>query len=415
MSRDDQNPNAPDNEILYLVSFCILLLVFWFVFKDPFVVLLSKLRQAQLTLLAFLPGVDQSSQALSYVARNPKENTLLWWNTMMKSGWYLAFYPLTLVFLAYRVFKDKTNHFDTKHDIFSLSKQESELWREIKPVIGVDSLKGDTRKGGWAASPSALTFCSSNRLISGTETMRIGSQEMEIPLINYNRAKEVLSTQLGPIWTGYAQMSLECKIIFLILALNTIEKIGSDRSLEISRRVSASWNNKPFLKNEDPEDWKKAIAESMRTVDLSWMPEIEAEVFSNQDFARQLRHLEIIHGYTYTLLASLLLFTRKLTGVQSTAAFQWLKPVNRTLFYILNSLGRQETYHIEACGAMSHWQCEQQAQMAIFTPQLRPAIDYRGMVLNYKGEFIKDVHVGGLAFALREFKSENIEQKAFER
>ena len=79
------------------------------------------------------------------------------------------------------------------------------------------------------------------------------------------------------------------------------------------------------------------------------------------------------HAYVSTLLASLLEAARE-GGVLATAEFIWLKPLNRKLWYLLNSVGRQ-TAVIEAAGPFSHWLAEKRVKRALKVPMIKTAVD----------------------------------------
>lgn len=63
-----------------------------------------------------------------------------------------------------------------------------------------------------------------------------------------------------------------------------------------------------------------------------------------------------LHGYVTTVLASMLVGAREL-GVLATSEFIWLKPLDRRMWYMLNSVGRT-TPVAEICGAFAHWLAE---------------------------------------------------------
>lgn len=63
------------------------------------------------------------------------------------------------------------------------------------------------------------------------------------------------------------------------------------------------------------------------------------------------------HAYVLTVMASMLVLARK-DGVLASADFLWLKPTDRLLWFMLNSVGRQTSF-AEVSGPFTHWNVEQ--------------------------------------------------------
>lgn len=61
-------------------------------------------------------------------------------------------------------------------------------------------------------------------------------------------------------------------------------------------------------------------------------------------------------------------------GVLSTSMFRWLKPLDRTLWYCLNNVGRR-AFHIEGAGGVSHFQAERILQQPLADPYVDGAIE----------------------------------------
>jgi intracellular multiplication protein IcmP len=67
-----------------------------------------------------------------------------------------------------------------------------------------------------------------------------------------------------------------------------------------------------------------------------------------------------------TVMASMLEAAR-LDGVLSSAEFLWLKPIDRQLWFMLNSVGRW-TAVVEVGGPFAHWLAEKEIGRPIKTP-----------------------------------------------
>ncbi len=77
------------------------------------------------------------------------------------------------------------------------------------------------------------------------------------------------------------------------------------------------------------------------------------------------------HAYVLTVMAAMLKGARD-DGVQASADFLWLKPMDRRLWYTLNTVGRQTPF-IEVAGIFAHWRAEQEAQKRLVVPMVEEA------------------------------------------
>ncbi|MCP5451338.1 MAG: hypothetical protein H6972_12490 [Gammaproteobacteria bacterium] len=89
--------------------------------------------------------------------------------------------------------------------------------------------------------------------------------------------------------------------------------------------------------------------------------------------ADALQTLMAQHAYRSTVLLRLLAEARQ-GGVLPPALFNWLKGVDRPLWYALCSLGRRTPF-VEALGAMAHYQAERAAGVALFMPVMSAALE----------------------------------------
>ena len=79
------------------------------------------------------------------------------------------------------------------------------------------------------------------------------------------------------------------------------------------------------------------------------------------------------HYHVNNVMAALLTEARQQVGILSGSDFIWLKIVDRTLFYILNQVGRRVA-RAEAAGARSHADAEALTGKAIMAPQVDTAV-----------------------------------------
>ena len=61
-------------------------------------------------------------------------------------------------------------------------------------------------------------------------------------------------------------------------------------------------------------------------------------------------------------------------GVLASSEFLWLKPVDRQLWFMLNSVGRQTAVG-EIAGGIAHWLAEKKVGRALRTPMIKEAVN----------------------------------------
>ena len=79
------------------------------------------------------------------------------------------------------------------------------------------------------------------------------------------------------------------------------------------------------------------------------------------------------HAYVSTMMIRALAWARQQGGVLAPAQFLWLRGEQRELWYPLNNLGRR-AFHVEAAGAMAHYQAELITSRPLVIPRLDSAV-----------------------------------------
>lgn len=160
------------------------------------------------------------------------------------------------------------------------------------------------------------------------------------------------------------------KAIFAILAPYAF---GAKKGRDQSRRVIDALNYSAYGTPEGEAN-------------LS-VPEV-AESFNQWRDHPMAARLAKVHHWEHTYLFALLEQARR-SGKIGTWSFIWLKPMNRIMFYVLNSCGRK-TPHSEAALAFSQFQFEQRVVREGFipiTPDGKPRIYTRSVVTSLQEEW----------------------------
>lgn len=265
--------------------------------------------------------------------------------------------PITVVFfiMAFFLYKGSVkNRFRTVHSMQSLSEQEQKNWPYIVPVLGINLLDESINEGAWAMALPPMQFAKKNKLLqeeplTGERTVLARHLRVTVK-IRRGRANRVFARQLGQPWEGVWKLPPYLRALFAIFAA----KVEGDRvpAVALLRQIAGSAYKHPIK----PEHLNfKGADELLKKHEKS---KVVAKVLNQ-------------HAYVMTVMASMLEVAR-LDGVLASAEFLWLKPVDRTLWYVLNTVGRQ-TAPCEIAGIIAHWLAERALGRAMLIPMIEEA------------------------------------------
>ncbi|MDX1900933.1 MAG: type IVB secretion system coupling complex protein DotM/IcmP [Gammaproteobacteria bacterium] len=265
-------------------------------------------------------------------------------------GNYLR-YPLVLItgVLAVLVyFSSNTRTYKRTYTMKTLAQLEKTNWPQITPVIHLDLAKQDIRKGPWAMSLSPMQFCKRYHLL---QEFRRESQEgalrregqIEVTL-KRGEANRIFAMQLGQPWPGINRVKPHVRALFAAFAA----RINGD-----SKGAAALFAH-VNISSATKLDFSPADALLKKYVDSPIVKQIMNS-----------------HGYLLTVMAEMLAAARS-DGVQASADFLWLKPVDRRLWYMLNTVGRQTPFP-EVAGPFAHWVAEKTAGRKLLLPMVEEA------------------------------------------
>jgi len=265
-------------------------------------------------------------------------------------GEYLRYLivPLLLFFGINLYTRHLKTRFKRKHSMHTLASSEQDNWPQIQPVLSLDLVKEDIDSGPWAMAMTPIQFCKRYKLVNieviFNENSITQDPQFKVSLIP-ERAEKVFGAQLGRIYQGVEHMPPHRRALFAVFIARGCRDTDTARSL-LTQLSNSAAKGKLDLTGVDAL-WKKHIKN------------IEVEKFCQR------------HAYEMTLMISALLFGRQ-DGVQATADFLWLKPMDRRLWYTLNNTGRQ-TPTAEAAGVFAHWLIEKALQRPLSIPMVNEA------------------------------------------
>lgn len=268
------------------------------------------------------------------------------WKNGQVVGFYLAFPSIILAVLmvVYLGFFSLKSRFNTIFSMKTLRETDREHWLHYNPVAKINLIDVDLDKQPWAVAQRPMDFCEKHKLLN--HFTKDGRPAVEV---NVQLAKRYFSLQMGPLWSGLDSLPPHAQALFAIFAAKA-EKDGQSAN-KLLRQISAS-------------------AYSGTKLDFSGTRELLLKhVRTSQVVGRAVGP----HAYVLTVMASMLEAART-DGVIAAAEFLWLKRIDRSLWYMLNSIGRQTPF-CEAAGAYAHWIVEKRLRRPLKVPMVDMAVD----------------------------------------
>lgn len=247
-----------------------------------------------------------------------------------------------LGYFTYRVWKQNpSQRFKRILTMKSLKQSEQKIWPYIAPVVDVDFMSQSFDKGPYAMGLRPYDFAIKYHLLS--EPKNVNS-------LDRKKSEKLFISQLGKPFSSFNRLKKHEQALLAIFAAHGCgDKKGAMKAIN---DIAISSAQKSIQKMPDFSSAKLLFK-------YCEDPRVQ-EIFKK-------------HAYSYTIMAQMLEFARG-TGVFPPSYFIWLKPKDRTLWYILNCVGRQVSF-VECAGIFSHWRAEQTANHKLDVPFVTKAID----------------------------------------
>ena len=245
------------------------------------------------------------------------------------------------IYALYLLFFSSSSSFKKIFNMKKLHEQEKVNWPYIN-CVPKNLINKDLDSGSWAMSIQPLQFILNHDLADKEPVYG----EVKLTLRD-KHVYEVFSRQLGTYWTGRMDcMPNYAKALFAIFAAKGNGDDAGARKLIDQIAISASSGNLNF----------------------------------NGSTALIIKHIQSKgvgravspHAYLLTAMASMLEYART-GGVLAMAELLWLKKVDRKLWYMLQSVGRQTPF-VEAAAAYSHWITEKRLRRPLKVPMVNEAV-----------------------------------------
>jgi intracellular multiplication protein IcmP len=273
-------------------------------------------------------------------------------NISTRVGDYLR-YPIALLLGILTViiyFSSATLRYKKVYSMRSLRTAEKENWPQITPVVNLDLVKEDINEGPWAMAASPMQFAKKHRLLQEervvSETDLLATEQV-IATLRREEAYQVFALQIGRYWTSPEDLNIHTKALFAVFAARANR--DRDGANKLLREIAAS-----------TETGK---------LDFSGVKSL----FEKHKQNKMVIKVCSKHAFILTVMASMLLLARE-DGVLATADFLWLKPVDRSLWFMLNSVGRQTPF-TEVSGPFAHWLAERKIGRKLNVPMIEEAVN----------------------------------------
>jgi intracellular multiplication protein IcmP len=258
---------------------------------------------------------------------------------------------IILVICAMLVFVSSTTRvFKRTYNMRDLAKEEKTNWPQITPVIDLDLIKTDIDTGPWAMAMTPVQFCKKFRLLDEVKPQRQEGMHRKDwdridVVLKRGEANKLFALQLGPLWRGTNNLPPHARALFAVFAA----RINADTApaAKLLAQLSVSCMAKQL---------------NMEGVD---------ELLKKHENTKLVQQKVQSHAYVTTVMATMLAGARE-DGVQASSDFLWLKPLDRRLWYTLNTVGRQTPF-VEVAGVFAHWVAEKEAGRKLIVPMVEEA------------------------------------------
>jgi intracellular multiplication protein IcmP len=330
-----------------------------YVFKKQIVTFYFKIKLFEIGLVSFFTHrLDDVRYTLLTV-----DPTTLPYQEVIKLGDTVGNYlripfVLLLTGLAYFVyFKNSTRVFKRTYSMKQLATLEQTNWPQITPVLKLDLVKTNIDQGPWAMAMTPMQFCKRHKLLEEHKAQpREGMTRKEWNRIEVTlrrgHANKIFALQLGSLWQGVEKLPLHVRALFAVFAARN--QNDTQAAADLLANISRS---------------------SATKLDFTGTEELLKKHVNHKAIQKIINS----HAYVLTVMASMLMAARE-DGVQASADFLWLKPVDRRMWYMLNTVGRQTPF-AEVAGPFAHWIAEREIGRRLIVPMVEEATNALDKVL----------------------------------
>jgi hypothetical protein len=249
----------------------------------------------------------------------------------------------------------KGDNFKRQMGLVPLIHYQSKHWRTLTTSARFDP---DKASDNMRPSLRPLEFLHSLKL-KGRLTDK-GS----LPEDAHTTLERAFAKQLGSPWKPVPKLALHERCLVAMFACHNSKK--TPVALKLRQDIDVAYNM-PAGKKRDAH-----------------LESLIAEILADEKAMAPILAKAEKHAFVSTALISVLKMVREEKGVLASADFLWLKEVDRTLWYVLNNVGRR-AFHVECAGVWSHYFHENIMARPILEPKVSGAVDGLEKYLDEQG------------------------------
>lgn len=389
-----------DDVLLLLIGVVVLLLILGFVFWKHIVVgVVWLLRVEAMVIDPFVPLMSEAVQrdwaAWQGVLAAPNLDA---WSKVQRAlsiggAWFRI--PAVLIGIAVAVWvvrSDVARRWSGAWTLRRLMEYNATVWPRMGPTLGLLGNEAEKDRGPWTRAKTPVEWAlevGAVRVSQGVdvkaELARRGSASSGVKAIGEFdpvAAWRAFAAQLGPVWDrqrGAFARPFHERMLYAVL----VARIMADDRWQWAKWLDAAsqgfivlpihpwWKfwNVPSVWGR----WKGKTAKQVRFVlDAKMMADID-ECCRVSATHPAVKRIIDRHAYVGTVMSALLEAARERYGALATGDFRWMKVIDRTLYYVLDQVGRRVAW-TEASGVRAHFALEVELGKREHTPGVMLAV-----------------------------------------
>ncbi len=373
-----QSPNNSADFLWIVAGICIGVALLWYNMHAAILAFLFKVRYVEISVAKFLVesinhlfffqvaslnSLDMLTEQLSLSDPNVMTfNDFVGFSSKVGVYYLPLIVIVTFAFVVYFLFFHLAGKYSKTFSMKTYRKMGGNFWPYISPVVDGDLGKVDINKGVWAMSLPPFEFMKKYGL-----SYLAMEENTQVVRVNEGKAYRVFCSQMGGLWAELESLPPYAQCLFAIFAAKGSD--GVEEANKLMKQVAASSRA------------GKLDYSGTRDLLMKYIPD-------NMAVGRAVGP----HAYVLTVMASMLELART-SGVVASSEFLWLKKVDRRMWYMLSSVGRQTPF-LEVGGPYAHWLVERRLRRPLKTPVVNEAIkalSFSASLIKYNPEVMGDV------------------------
>lgn len=309
--------------------------------------------------------------------------------TKMSLPWNIFFGAVFVYYLSKAFLGTNKKHpqasFAKVHNLTSFMKEQKQLYPHLGIYTQMDLVKEPLNHPLYGMMLTSKQFAGVYSLVRENVDSDWDGPLADgsfVPLVNEGALRSVLMTQLGKAWQGWNQLSdTEWMVMASLVPLvAATDENMSDDDFHQAKRDSVAIREKTwalFNGGQQITDQQKQMGLEEDELASLWLLEVKLNREDYLPYIEKYRKNRMVqavlgrHGFVRTIIYAMFQEARRL-GVLEPADYRWLHYTDRSLWALINSIGRNRPF-AEAAAVYDHYNNEALAGEAILYPQVERA------------------------------------------